>query len=183
MRKIILGLLGLAVLAAAYCAYPFWVASALMDAVATRDRNALETYIDFPRVREGLKGDFNAQLLKGIAVPRGDPAAALGGAVATLVGPQVVETMVDALVTPAGLLQALAGHAALTGEDSRAIETRIRANVRSARFVAPDRFSIALGAADEPEENWVYVMMSLQGLTWRVTSLRLPEKAFPSLHG
>lgn len=183
MRKLVFGLLGLAALAAAYCAYPFWIASTLLHAVATRDRAVLEAYIDFPRVREGLKADFNAQLLKGVLADHGQPGATFGGAIATLIGPQVVETMVDALVTPAGLVQALAGHATMTGEDSGAIERRIRQNVRSARFIAPDTFSIALGEAGEPEENWVHVILSLSGFTWRVTSLRLPESSFPSLHG
>ncbi len=181
MRKLAAALACLAVLAAAYYAYPFWIASKLAHAVAVRDRDALEAYVDFPRVREGLKADLNAQLLAGALADNTHPGAALGGAIATLLGPKVVETMVDALVTPAGLVTALAGQAAVTGHDANDIEKKIRENVRSAGFIAVDRFAIALGDAGEPEDHWARVVLSLSGLTWRVTSLRLPDSAFPQL--
>ena len=181
MRKTAAALLGLAVLAAAYYAYPFWVANKLAHALAVRDRDVLEAYVDFPRVREGLKADLNAQLLKGVGQGTGGPGATLGGALATLIGPNVVETMVDALVTPAGLVQALAGQAAVTGADSNEVEKKIRENVRSAGFTAPDKFSIALGKPGALPDNWVHVIMSFTGLTWRVTALRLAENAYPSL--
>jgi hypothetical protein len=87
------------ILLAAYAAYPYLALYRLGEALRAQDLDAVETKVDWPRLRRGIKDDVNTALVAKVKPEEGDALAALGIALAgRLAGPAV-----DAAVTPAGL--------------------------------------------------------------------------------
>ena len=70
-------------------------------AVKAKDAVALNQTIDYPRVRESLKGQFSAQMAKKIGDPSANPFSALGNRI----GMAMVNPIVDALVRPEMVMQ------------------------------------------------------------------------------
>jgi hypothetical protein len=102
--KLWAGLAALVVLAAVawYLLSPFQAFAALAEAGRTGDRDKLEAMVDFPAVRDSLKAQLADRLTHAISTDR---ALADGpfGALGALLGPTVVDSVVDAAVTPDGV--------------------------------------------------------------------------------
>ena len=93
-------LLGLAVLY--FVLSPFLTVYQIRSAAEQRDGGALAEQIDFPSVRQDLKDQLNVALGRSMAEEMEDnPFAVLGG----LLGGVIIDKMVDAYVTPAGITQ------------------------------------------------------------------------------
>jgi hypothetical protein len=97
----------LALVAAALYFGPYWTVYRMRAAIENRDAQALSSYVDFPAFRESLK----AQILlahdhaAGSSAAQNNPFAALGKVF--VIG--ATNSMVDALVTPAGVLAMIQG--------------------------------------------------------------------------
>lgn len=87
-------------LAAYLWASPYRFLRALQGAILEGDRARLERMVDFPRVREGLKSQIQAQLLKE-AGQAGEQNPFAGLAYLLVAG--MVDPLVDALISPEGL--------------------------------------------------------------------------------
>ncbi|OYX31099.1 MAG: hypothetical protein B7Y99_10865 [Caulobacterales bacterium 32-69-10] len=95
--------IGAIVLAALwYVLSPFQAFAALAEAARVGDRGKLEAMVDFPAVRESLKEQLNARLTTALS---GDSSLSNGpfGALGALLGPTVVDQVVEAAVTPDGV--------------------------------------------------------------------------------
>jgi len=75
---------------------PYLTLYKVATAVKAKDAAALNQTIDYPRVRESLKGQFSAQMAKKIGDPSANPFSALGN----MIGMAMVNPIVDALVQP-----------------------------------------------------------------------------------
>ncbi len=80
---------------------PYLALRDVAAAVKARDADAFNDKVDYPRVRESLKGQFSAQMAKKIGDPTANPLSALG----TMLGMAVVNQMVDGLVRPEMVMQ------------------------------------------------------------------------------
>ncbi|WP_117237279.1 DUF2939 domain-containing protein [Thermus sediminis] len=155
-RLILAGILVVALGAGYLVVSPFLTLRNLVAAVERQDAQALERYVDFPRVREGLKADLNAKILQDLRQQQ-DPFAALG----TLLAAGLVNALVDALLTPEGL-------AALgTGQEPGEVPLEEVRNWRL-RLQGLDRAFIH--HKDEPNAGLV---LERQGLRWRVVAMKL----------
>lgn len=102
------GLAGLfAVLFLGYvAAAPYITVYQIRQAMIDEDYYALEEYVDFPRVRESIKEQLSAAMMVEMNKElQGNPFAAFGMAM----GGVMVEKMVAAMITPAGLSQLTKG--------------------------------------------------------------------------
>jgi hypothetical protein len=100
--KIVIGIVAavaIALLVGAYVWSPFRAMDALGHAVRNRDRDSLAALVDFPSVRENLKTGFAARMEKRAGESR-NPLASL----AFLFAPTVIGPIVDAIVTPDGIV-------------------------------------------------------------------------------
>jgi len=104
--KILAGLVVLAVIALA----AFWYWSPYLDmkqmAAAARagDADRFNQHVDYPRVRESLKGQFAARMAQAMGTHgNGNPMAGLGA----MIGMGLANTMVDALVRPEVMMKAM----------------------------------------------------------------------------
>lgn len=139
-----------------------------MKSVAEKhDGEALSEFIDFPSVRQSLKDQFNMRLAKETVSDddlRDNPFAALGSALAGT----LVEKMVDAYVTPAGIRQLMAG------EDLRT-DGRVSGNTRSEPFSgismayqSVDKFVVTV--KDDDGEDTKFVLRR-RGIGWKLTEI------------
>ena len=176
--KLVLGLLlAVAVVVAGWVYYsPYMAVRGMQDAAQRRDAVALSDYVDFPALRESLKASLNAKLLETMAKSGdGSPGAALGTAMAQAFGGMIVNSFVDAAVSPEGLAMLMQGErpkldktAGVPDKPKQEVETYMG-------YEAYDRFVIkpkpSSGKAEEP----VAMVFRRHGLaTWKLSAIRLP---------
>jgi hypothetical protein len=82
---------------------PWWNLHRLRAAVEARDAQAVSAHVDFPALRDSLKGQVLTGMQKAIAPDSGNPLASLGAALAAV----AVNPMIDAMVSPAGVMAML----------------------------------------------------------------------------
>lgn len=95
-------------LAAWLIAAPWITVHQIKTAVQARDGQALAEHVDFDSVRQSLKDQINATVLRKMGGDNGQALNPLAALVAPLAG-ALVDKTVDAYVTPAGVAQLLAG--------------------------------------------------------------------------
>jgi hypothetical protein len=183
------GTLGL-VLILFYFASPYWTLYQLKRAVDRNDGVFVADRVDFPQLRESFKGAVMANLAKEAAKGEEDDIGALGAAFgAMMVGP-----MVDALITPEGLIQMMQGRAmdAMPDEDPGTLETPSQAggseaqeggeseggmDVSSVGYETLNRFSVTIagGMGGFAGEKGVFTLLfSRRGLAgWKLSGVRI----------
>lgn len=138
-------LLGAAAVLFAVSVYasPWWTLQRLRAAVASHDADAVAEHVDFPALRESVKGQIAAVVGKDLARPGDKPLAALGQAMALA----FVNPMVDALVSPAGVIAMM--------ENGRVSMARREAPPEAPRAPArkPD-YDLAYRGWDRVELRW-----------------------------
>jgi len=82
---------------------PWWTLHSLRSAVAAHDAQAVSAHVDFPALRDSLKGQVMTGMQKAIAPDGDNPLARLGAAMAAV----AVNPMIDAMVSPAGVMAML----------------------------------------------------------------------------
>jgi hypothetical protein len=104
MKKVLVPVAVVAVIAGAYIAYPYYCVNQLSAAVRSDDQARLSKLVDWSSVRLGLKADLIALMSQSVAQPASyNPGQALGQAVIEMLGPKVVDNIVASYATPAGL--------------------------------------------------------------------------------
>jgi len=167
MRRLFLLLL---ILAVAYVAYPFltlyWTDTALMN----NDKASLEQLVDFPKLRADIQADAKGQVMAkaGQIAEKRPILGAFGEVLSKLFAPDLVDSTVESLVTPEGLLEApVVVEHRRTGEGFADF-------VKWAFFSSPTTFTVDLKDPDRPDSPTVGAVMALEGLRWRVVGANLP---------
>lgn len=159
----------LAVAALGYgAATPYITVYHLRSAAEQHDAQALSQYIEFPSVRESLKTQFNAVLMKQLQqTPLHDnPMAALGATFAGL----LVDKIVEAYVTPEGLTQLMAGDKPKPTADGQPPASKPLADARMS-YQALDRFVVTV---KDKRGNDIRFVLHRQGLEWKLTEILIP---------
>lgn len=158
-----------------YLASPILAAGALRSALQSGDRDRLEQMVDFPAVREGLKQDLNSAMLEKIGSDpelKNNPFAGLGAAFV----PMIVDRMIDAMVTPAGLAKIARSDDTATQQGGKAAKGD-KVPLHYA-YVGLDRFKVTDRA---PGGNGAALVMERRGwFQWKLVRLQLPPTALAS---
>lgn len=173
MKKLLLGIVLLLVIAAGYfAASPYLSVRAIQKGLATNDSAILVRYIDFPSLRQNLKEQLNAAYLNESAEQTNFMSALMNGFKAKL-----VDGMVESLVTPEGLANLMAGKRSLSqgGETSPAAQAEEKQKVfDDARFTydSLEQFSVWL-----PDNKGTEMRLILQrrGAIWKLVNITLPQ--------
>lgn len=90
-------------------ASPYLALRSMQAAAQARDAERLNAHVDYPRLRESLKGQFSAQLARELGGDAGnrDALGQLGAALGTTLGMALGDRLIDALVQPDMVMQAL----------------------------------------------------------------------------
>ncbi|WP_448569392.1 DUF2939 domain-containing protein [Thermus sp.] len=154
-----LALLGIGLALYAW-ASPYFFLRSLQKAILEGDRARLERMVDFPRLREGLKSQLQAHLLKSVEEEaKQNPFASL----AYLFVAGMVDPLVDALVSPEGL--AALGTGAEPGEASKE-------EVESWRLRYLDLHTAYLYNPKDPASRLYLERQGLFG--WKVARMEIP---------
>jgi hypothetical protein len=179
MRKTALvSICAVVVVTAYYYATPRWAVRGLESAIRARDAAALDERVDFSRLRENLKGQLSAMMVKETAPSLKDNPL---GALATGFASILVGGVVESLVTPDGLAALAAGSRPLldspegpwTGPDGRRPTDSADPLFDNSRLRldSPNRFSVWVPNNNGGETRFVFAR---SGLSWRLTSIFLP---------
>lgn len=171
---------------------PFLTMHRISDAIVTRDATLLEDAVDFETLRAGLTEQFSARIV-GAAEKNAarNPMASLAAGFATT----VVESMVNAIVTPAGIIRIIEessriGHTpadkaerpaptpappaeppADPPEKGSGEQEDVFAGARF-RFLSPSHFTATMGST---ERNTTRFVFRRDGLRWKLTNILLPQ--------
>ncbi|MDY6957436.1 MAG: DUF2939 domain-containing protein [Pseudomonadota bacterium] len=179
MKRItIWGLLVLLGLAGFWIGGPFYTLHQLRTAVETQDAAYLDNQVDFPLLRDNIKLQLNARAAQ--ATPPRWRDSPLGGLALGLTN-QLVDRLVESLVTPSGLLSLLEERtlqpespSADPEADGPLSEVEREIRFREARFRFEGLNRLRVEATTEQGEP-IRVVLSRQHLKWRLTNLILPE--------
>ena len=157
-------------------AAPYITLYQMKSAADRQDGEALSEHIDFASVRQSIKDQMNAVFAKNMtkdAELKSNPIAAFGAALAGM----MVDKMVDAYVTPAGITQLMAGEKPLPqarqGEEASGGTARKRKSLSEASmsYESLDKFVVILKANNGGEGKFV---LRRRGLSWKLTDIIIP---------
>lgn len=104
-----------AILIAALGAYWYWspylAMNSMKEAAESRDADAFNQYVDYPKLRESLKGQFSAAMTKEIGKQQragGSEMENAGAALGAMLGLAFADKFIDAMVRPEMVMQAMA---------------------------------------------------------------------------
>lgn len=157
---------------------PMLTVRAIQQGLEQQDKVALEQHIDFPQVREGLKGQLGELLdaqLKAQAA--NNPFAMLGAA---FVG-KMADGIVEKMVTPKGLLKLLSVKPAKPEEPAQPKpseeEGENQSNLTKADYRLIDSSLIELTMPTKEGQQPIKAHLTREGITWRLTEIIAPTGA------
>lgn len=150
---------------ALYVAYPYVTLFRLGLAIRTADAATLETLVDWPAVREGIKEDVCD--LGGVNAPTQDGGSLPPFGASFISG--IASSKIDQTVTPQALVAAAATTPA--AEPAKAIRGA-DVHVNWAFFETPTTFLVSLQARGQADP--IKLEMDLQNGAWRVQRVWLP---------
>lgn len=166
MRSNFLGFfvaIGLAV--AAYVAFPFWSVYSLATSVERGDVVAVESAIDWERLRAGLRTNLLREMTNKVSkdVNKDSGGAAVGAALGMALAGPLLDRILEANVNAAGLIQVYSDNL-----------NNLTSSISDQRFVDSSTFQFSLVSPKNSQVK-VVVVMEMQGLRWRVERVVLPE--------
>lgn len=181
MRKWISGLVALALLAAAYAAWPFYGLYRLGEAVHAENVDEALRLVDVPGVRRSLvrqivgagAGELGASAVDSIA---GQMLATLEGALDAKAERIITAEVLRRLLARGEFQPAAASDvpAAQGPASGFALPKNPLRYLQNWHFSSPSTFKAVLGEDGQPE-HWIELTLRREGLTWRLTDVNLPE--------
>lgn len=142
------------------------------------DVEGIRERVDVPAVKESLKEQLNTMMTQKLAADKdlqNNPFASLG----MMMAGKIVETMVDAAVTPTHLAALLKGDRAQAfkkadapAEEKASEPTENNAELNGS-FDSMDRYTMHV-LNKQTHKQAVALTMRREGLSWRLTSVQLP---------
>lgn len=171
--KISAGLvLPILVLIGAYVASPYVAVHNFANIAKSGDIDQIDAAVDFPRVRESLKAQFNASIATKMQTDpamRDNPFAGLG----MLMAPAMIDRMVDAVITPEGIASMVRAGKVERGGAPAAAPSNADVKVTTS-YVTLDRFKMTItnkAATSTP----IAMMFERHGLLgWKLIRVELP---------
>ncbi len=151
-------------------AAPYITVYQMRSAAESQDGEALSEHIEFPSIRQSLKDQMNAMFMKEMAKDemKDNPFAALGAAFAGI----MVDKMVEAYITPAGITQLMSGEKPRQKEeDSSSEPARKPLSDASMSYESLDKFVVRVKGNNEEEAKFV---LRRRGFGWKLTDIIIP---------
>lgn len=162
-----------------YCS-PYLAMHSIKQAVESRDADVFNDHVDYPKLRESLKGQFSAMLTRemGKKPASEDSFAQAGAALGTVLGLAFADKFVDAMVRPEMVMKAMAegkmqdptARAGTGGNPEGKSEVEWTIDRKGTNRVIAH--SIQAGQADKTP---AFVFERSGFATWKLTEIRIPE--------
>lgn len=174
MKKGVWGLgLLLVALAGYVIAGPYLTVSEIKAGIVEKDSEKLSENIEFPTLRQNLKEQMNAAMMKNAATELKDnPFAAFGAALAT----KMVDGIVDSFVTPSGLASVMKGKKP-SKQNSESTSTNEKPKeedlFKNARYSYDSHSKFSIWVPNEKGEEARFVLKR-DGISWKLVNLVIP---------
>lgn len=160
---------------------PYVALHSMKAAAEAKDADRLNTYVDYPKLRESFKNDLNARLTE--SLPSGDnELAKAGAALGMMLSRPLVDAMVDTMIQPEFIIRALneakakkgvtEGNADPQGSSAPAEKKDVEwsSERKSADLI------VAYGAErGKPEARVGFVLERSGFADWKLTAIRMPN--------
>jgi hypothetical protein len=149
-----------------YFESPAWTLSRMKAAAEANDADALNSYIDYPSLREDLKAEIMARMIveaKKDKTGFGSLGMAFGSA---MLGP-----MIDGIVSPAGMRAALIANRDRKDEAPAPAAASALAVPEKPVIVRRNFSEFLVATRDQPNSGLVF---KLHGLSWKLSGVELP---------
>lgn len=176
---IIAGALVVSAIGAYWYYSPYLVVNGMRAAIDAKDVDAFNERMDYPKIRENIKGQFSAMMSEKIAEMNEEESgfAALGA----MLGVAIVEKMIDAMIQPGTLMRAMQeGRNPMSDRKDRdATEGGTKRDVKLtfARKGANKLIAYVADAAnsDGKETDAVGLVFERSGFAdWKMVDIRMP---------
>lgn len=163
---------------------PFLALNSMKSAAQKRDADEFNQYVDYPKLRESLKGQFNARLADVMGKSSGGTGMEqAGAALGAMLGLAMVDRMIDAMVRPEMVMRAMSEaklqNPASTAHGSASdAQDKTRDLTWTIERKGSDRV-IAYGnrqAQDPGEPRAGFVFDRTGFASWKLTEIRLPAE-------
>lgn len=155
-------------------ATPYITVNQIEAAVKSNDADALSEHVDFPVLRQNLKDRLNADILNGMLsedMDEDDQFAAFGAAL----GGMVVERMIDAIVTPAGITRMMESQQFVIEEDGRSSTNQQSQEPFTDAVMSYESFDEFVVTLPENElGKEVKYVFSRRGMGWKLSDILFP---------
>lgn len=171
MRSVIFVLaIALMVAGASVVASPYVALNGLRDALETGDSEDIARRVDFPLLRQNIKGQLGAMLVgeAGDELEK-NPIAAFAAGLAS----KMIDETLDSLVTPSGISRLVAGGRPMD-ESGSPVENLRRNLLSEARVVHESLDSVTVWVPND-FGNEVQIVMRRYGMAWKLTNVLIPE--------
>jgi hypothetical protein len=165
----------------AYGLSPYWAFNNLKDAAKSGNRDRLEELVDFSAVRENLKSELAAGLLKSISADpatRENPLAVVG----TMLVPAITDRLVDSIVTPDGIALVLSQGEVSKGSgesNSESVAPKGSANLDiNLSYRTLNRFRADLRRRDQPDTTLAFTLERRGWYGWKLIRIDIPKSLF-----
>jgi hypothetical protein len=162
---------------------PFLAIREMQSAAKSNDADAFNTYVDYPRLRESLKGQLSSRMAEqmGKSTDSKNPFEAFG----TMLGLAMVDKLVDAMVRPETVMRGMQSgqfgpkssppDAGPTGTSDTSTNQSERPKWSYVRKGTDKLIAYPEGTA-EPDDKKVGIVFERSGFAnWKVTELRMPS--------
>jgi len=168
----------LIVLMLAFVAYPYLSLYFVYNSIEKGDETALETQADWDAVRAGFKEDLSAAAARE-AERNAKKLGPLGEVLTNALAPAVVDSLVDAYVTPRGLIKLVRSGGDLNQPPKKdqppaTDENGQKVAVTWAFFDTPGDFRVSFEDPKNANLTGVSLIMALEGAQWKITRIKLP---------
>jgi hypothetical protein len=155
---------------------PYVTVSAIKAGIVEQDSEKLSENIEFPALRQNLKDQLNAAMMKKTAAElKGNPFAALATAFAT----KMVDGIVDSFVTPSGLAALMEGKKpSKNGSEGNTAPPNKESLFKNARFSYDSTSKFSIWVPNDKGEE-VRFILQRDGLSWKLVNLVIPINEKP----
>ncbi|MCC2959899.1 DUF2939 domain-containing protein [Massilia sp. IC2-278] len=161
-----------ALLALSSYASPYWTLHQMKTAIAEKDADGLSEHIDFPALRESFKGQMMTMMQKrlGSAGMANNPFAAMG----QMMGAALVNQVVDAAVSPAGVMAMMeAGKVKPGARPAPAADAD--AAIETTDYSVDYRGWSKVAISTSQQDAGKFILKRTGLWSWQLSALELPE--------
>jgi hypothetical protein len=161
-----------ALLALSSYASPYWTLHQMKTAIAEKDADGLSEHIDFPALRESFKSQMMTMMKERMASAEmaNNPFAAVG----QMMGAALVNQLVDAAVSPAGVMAMMEAGKVKPGARP-ASEARQDAAKESLDYSVDYRGWSKVAVSTSQQDAGKFILKRTGLWSWQLGALELPE--------
>jgi hypothetical protein len=164
---------------------PYVALYQMRNAALEHDADAFNDHVDYPRVRDSLKGQLAARMTGGLAArPRSDnPLENAGAALGSMLGMALADRAIDVLVRPETVMQAMKnGSMRVQADDGQAQpgpdgDANPKKPDWHTERQGADRILVLVNPrASAPGKDATAFVLQREGFAhWKLTGIRLPD--------